>query len=425
MIYVLIILFIFLLAFGCPIFFCMGISSLIFLIFQGNAMINIPQQIFSGLDSFPLLAIPLFLLAGKVMNLGGITDRIFRLASTIVGHFRGGLGHVNVLASLIFSGMSGSAIADAGGLGLMEIKAMRERKYPDSFSGGITAASCIIGPLVPPSIPMVVYGVMASTSVGALFLAGFIPGILLALALMAMVALISQRRGYPKEKKAKFSEFLIAFRDAFFGLMVPFIIIGGILGGVFTPTEAAGVASFYAIIIGVFVYRELDLQGIMTAFRETAISASVICIIMALANLFSWVLLREQIPQKVTQALCSISTNPIVILLIIDALIIFMGCFLEGMSIIVITVPVLLPLINELGIDLVHFGVLIVLLTTFGLVTPPMGIALFTISDVAKIPYVEMVKGTFLFMLPIIVVILLLTFFPNLLLFIPKLAGFI
>ena len=425
MIYGLLVLFLLLLISGCPIFYCLGIVSSIFLVIQGEAMLNIPQRIFSGIDSFPLLAIPLFIFAANLMNKGGTTFRIFRFAQTLVGHFKGGLGYVNVLASVIFAGMSGSAVADAGGLGQIEIAAMRERKYPDSFSAGITGASCIVGPIIPPSISMVVYGVMANTSIGALFLAGFLPGLLIAIALMIKIAIISERRNYPREKKAKFSEILIAFKDAIFGILAPVIIIGGILSGIFTPTEAAGVVSLYVIIIGVFVYRELNLQKIITSLKETAASTSVICIIMALANLFSWILLREQIPQTLTRVLTSLSTNPIVILFIINILVIFLGCFLEGMSIIIITVPVLLPLLNEVGINLVHFGVLLVLTTTFGLITPPMGVALFTISNVAKIPYEEVTKGVFLFILPIIIVIIILTIFPNILLYIPKLVGFI
>lgn len=423
MTYALLILFLLLLMLGCPIFLSMSIPSLIFLLIKGDAMINIPQCVFTGLDSFPLLAIPLFILAANIMNRGGTTVRIFKLAQTLVGHFRGGLGQVNVVASVIFAGMSGSAVADAGGLGQIEIQAMRARKYPDGFSAGITVSSCILGPIIPPSISMVVYGVMADTSIGALFLAGFLPGFLLALTLMVMVGIISKKRGFPREKKAKFSEVLIAFKDSFFGIMAPVIIIGGILSGIFTPTEAAGVVSLYAIIVGVFVYRELNLKSIITAFKETATHTSEICIIMAFANLFSWILIREQIPQTVTRALCNVSTNPIVLLFIIDALILFLGCFLEGMSIIIITVPVLLPLLNEVGINLVHFGVLIVLISTFGLITPPLGISLFTVSNINKIPYEEIVKGTFPFMLPIIIVIIILSLFPGILLLIPKLFG--
>lgn len=417
-------LFIFLLVFGCPIFFCIGIISVIFMTLKGEVLFNLPQQMFTGVDSFPLLAIPLFLLAGRIMNSGGITERIFRFAKTIVGHLEGGLGHVNVIASLIFAGMSGSAVADAGGLGLMEITAMRKENYPDSFSAGITGASCILGPLVPPSIPMVVYGVMANTSVGALFLGGFLPGFVLALALMIMVAYISHKEGYPREKRATLFEIFIAFKDAFFALLTPVIIVGGILSGIFTPTEAAAIASLYAIIISIFVYRELDFKQLVNDFKETAESASVICIIMSLANVLGWVLLREQIPQKFTLALTSISENPTIILFIIAGIVIFLGCFMEGMSIMVITIPVILPLLNKLEINLVHFGVLMVLLTTFGLLTPPVGIAMFTIHDVAKIPFEEILKGTVKFYIPILVVIAIMILFPKTVLFIPNIFGF-
>jgi tripartite ATP-independent transporter DctM subunit len=411
-----------LLAAGMPIAFTLGVVAFAYLWIEGGSMTSTPQRLFAAIDSFPLLAVPAFVLAGEIMNSGGVTRRIVDFARTLVGHIPGGLGHVNVVANVIASGMSGSALADAAGVGSLMIKSMRDEGFDAEFSGSLTAAACIIGPLIPPSIPFVIYAVMASASVGKLFLAGFVPGILTAIALMVYVYIVAGKRGYPKHSRATLRQVGHAFRKAFFALLTPVIIMGGIFGGIFTPTEAAAVTAIYALGLGLFVYRDLRLRDLPRVFRNAANTSAIIGIIVACANLVSYVLTRERIPQALAEALLGVSHNPQTILLIINVLLLTLGCFMEGLAIMILTVPVLLPVVQQLGIDPVHFGVIVVMNLMIGVLTPPFGMALFVVSRVGDIPFGDLAKGILPFIPPLIGVLLVCTYFPDLVLLLPRLV---
>jgi tripartite ATP-independent transporter DctM subunit len=411
-----------LVALNMPVAFSLIIMGLAWLAFEGAPLINAPQRLIGGIDSFPLLAVPFFILAGHAMNTGGVTERIYGFARALVGHYTGGLGHVNVMGSLIFSGMSGSAIADAGGLGLLEIRAMKQDGFPASFAGALTCASCIIGPLVPPSIPMVLYGVIANTSVGKLFLAGIVPGLLTAAGLMIMVYFIAKRRGYRKQPRASWTELWLAFKAAFLALLTPAIIMGGIFGGIFTPTEAAAVAAIYALMLGLFLYGELKWRDLGRVFRETVHTSAVVGLIVAGASLFSWVLARERVPQMIADTFLSISQDPDILLLIINLLLLVMGCFMEGIAIMILVVPMLLPVAQQVGIDPVHLGVVVVMNLMIGILTPPFGVGLFVVSKVGDIPFEELARAVLPFLFPLLIVLAIITWFPSTVLFLPNLV---
>lgn len=405
-----------------PVSFALGGVAVVYLLFEGGAVASAPQRLMAGANSFPLLAVPFFIFAGHLMNLGGITERIFQFSKTMVGHITGGLGHVNVVGSLIFSGMSGSAIADAGGLGVLEINAMRKEKFDDDFAGAVTAASCIIGPLVPPSIPLVVYGVIADVSVGRLLLGGAAPGILTTIVLMAMVYIISKKRGYPVSPRASWAQFFRAFFNSFFALLTPAIIMWGIFSGAVTPTEAAALAALYALLLGVAVYRELTWDLFVRALRETVSTSAVVGFIICTANLFSWILAREQVPQQVAGLFLNLTDNPVVVLLIINLLLLILGCVMEATAVMIILVPVLAPIVNQLGIDPVHFGVIVVFNLMIGLLTPPFGVALFVVAKVANIPFHALARATMPFVWPLIGALLFCTLVPRFILFLPDLV---
>jgi tripartite ATP-independent transporter DctM subunit len=404
-----------------PVAFSLIVMGMAWLLLEGQLMMTAPQRLIGGIDSFPLLAVPCFILAGIAMNTGGVTERIYGFARALVGHLTGGLGHVNVMGSLIFSGMSGSAIADAGGLGLLEIKAMKEDGYPVAFAGALTCASCIIGPLVPPSIPMVLYGVIANASVGALFLAGIVPGLLTALILMIQVYFYARKRNFPKHPRASLLELAAAFRHAFLALLTPVIIMGGIFGGIFTPTEAAAVAAIYSLILGLFVYGDMKFSDLPRIFKEAVNTSAVVGFIVAGASLFSWVLARERVPQQIAEAFLGISDNPHIVLLVINVVMLVLGCFMEGIAIMILMVPVFMPVTQQLGIDPVHFGVIIVMNLMIGILTPPFGVALFTVAKVGNIPFDVLARAIMPFLPPLILVLVLCTHFPGLVMWLPRL----
>ncbi|SMF83581.1 TRAP transporter, DctM subunit [Tistlia consotensis] len=407
---------------GVPVALSLAGSSAIFILLSGRVPdVVVAHRMVNGVDSFPLLAVPFFILAGNLMNTAGITNRIFDFAKACMGWARGGLGHVNVGASVIFAGMSGAAVADAGGLGTIEIKAMRDAGYDADFSVGVTAASSTIGPIVPPSLPMVIYGVMASASIGQLFAAGFIPGLLMAVALMIMVAWFSHRRGYPRDASFQLGRLVTTFGQAFLSLMTPVIIVGGILFGIFTPTEAAIAASAYALVLGAAVYRTLTWQRLLRVSFDTIETTAVVLFIVAGASIFAWILTSNRVTEQFADILLSISDNPLVILLMINLLLLIVGCFMETIAAITILVPVLLPIIVKVGIDPVHFGVIMVLNLMIGLLTPPVGMVLYVLSRVAKVPFEQCVTATLPFLIPLVTVLLLITFFPVISLWLPTL----
>ena len=412
----------FLLFAGMPVGFSLIVIAVAFLWIDGNGLAFAPQRMAAGLNSFPLLAVPFFVLTGHLMNSAGVTERLFTFARTLVGHITGSLGHVNVMASLLFSGMSGSAVADAGGLGQLEIKAMRDEKYDDDFAGAVTAASAIIGPLVPPSIPMVIYGVTANASVGRLFLAGVVPGVLCAAALMTLIYFIARKRGYPKYPMARLGEAWRALKRAALALLTPVIIIGGIFGGLFSPTEAAAVAALYALFLGTVVYRELSWRDLGAVLRDTVNTTAAVGIIVAGVSVFGWVIAREQVPQQATELFLSLSDDPIVLLLLVNLLLLVLGTFIESLALLLLVVPVLVPVALQFDIDPVHLGVVIVMNLMVGILTPPMGVALFVVAKVADIPFGVLAKAILPFLIPIVAVLLLITLVPDLVLFLPELV---
>jgi tripartite ATP-independent transporter DctM subunit len=407
---------------GIPVAVALAGSSVIFILFSGSTPpMVVAHRMINGVDSFPLLAVPFFILAGNLMNTAGITERIFNFALALVGWMRGGLGHVNVGASVIFAGMSGAAVADAGGLGAIEIKAMRDAKYDAKFAVGITAASSTIGPIIPPSLPMVIYGVVAGASIGQLFVAGFIPGLMMAASLMIMIAIMARRKGFGRDQEFYWSVLFSSFRRAFLSLMTPVIIVGGILTGAFTPTEAAVAACAWALFLGLVVYRTLTLPRFLRVSFDTIETTAVVLFVVGAAAVFAWLLTSHRVPEQFAAALLAVTDRPWLILLLINLILLVVGCFMETVAAITIMVPVLLPIAVTLGVDPVHFGVIMVLNLMLGLLTPPVGMVLYVLARVAKIPFEQCVVGTAPFLIPLLIVLLLVTFVPELTMWLPTL----
>lgn len=411
---------------GVPIAFCLALASLVALLLIGDIPLHlIPQRMFTGMDSFPIMAVPFFILAGDLMNSAGITQRIVRFSVALVGHIRGSLAHVNILASMFFAGISGSAVADTAALGSILIPAMEEDGYDTTFSAAVTASSSVIGPIIPPSIPVVIYALVGSVSVGGLFLAGVVPGVLIGVGLMGVAYLISRQKNYgTKRPFVSLHEFISSFTGAIIPLLMPVIILGGILSGVFTPTEAASVAVAYAFIIGFFVLRTLTLKDLPQIFYRSMLTTSTILIVMACANISSWLLGTQMIPQKIAMAITSLSTNPYVLLLLINLLLLLVGCFLEGLSAIIILVPILLPLAQQANINPLHFGMIVVMNLMIGLITPPLGLCLFVACSISKVDLIKLVRVNTPFLLVEIVMLMVVTYFPQIVLFIPRLFGY-
>ncbi len=412
-----------LILFGLPIAVSMGLTAIGSFVYLGEEqnLAMLAQRMYASSKSFTLLAIPFFILAGNLMNTGGITKRIFRFARALVGHIWGGLGQVNVVSSIIFSGMSGAAVADAAGLGLVEMKAMKEQGYDMKFSAAITAASSTIGPVIPPSIPFVIYGHLTGTSVGKLFLAGCIPGLLMGLALMIAVYFISKKRNYPKAKRANFKEIFISGKEAFLPLGTFYIIIGGILGGIFTPTEASVVACIYALILGIFVYKEIKILQLPTIFWESLKHTIRIMFIIITAGFFGWVLTHQSVPDNVISILMNVGNNIYVVLAMIIFILLLLGCFLEGIAVLLITIPIFLPTITHFGIDLIHFGVIMTLASMLGLLTPPVGMCLYAVSSVSSVSVGDLTKELWPYLLGIFIVLIIITLVPEISLWLPNL----
>lgn len=408
---------------GVPIGVAMIFVSMGYFYWSGMGLAFASQRMVDALNSFPMLAVPLFILAAAILNSAGITKHLFGFARALVGHIPGGLGHVNVLASLFFSGMSGSALADAGGLGKMEIEAMREAGYDEEFAGAVTAASSMIGPLVPPSITMVLYGVISNTSIGKLFLGGVVPGVLCALALMVMVYLMAKRRDYPCDPRPSLTVTGALFVRSFPALLTPLVIVGGIFSGFFSPTEAAAVTVLYAILIDLLFYRELTLRRLWTAIYETTATSATIATIIAGVALLGYVLAREQAPQQIAGMFLGLVDGPVGFLIAVNLMLFVLGAFIESLVILLIVVPILVPVAMGFGVDPVHFGIIVVFNLMISILTPPMGMALFVVAQVGGIPYHRLAKAILPWLLPPLAVLVLICTFPALVTTLPSLLN--
>ena len=385
----------------------------------GYPLVVIGQKIVSGIDSFLLIAVPLFILAGNLMNAGKITEKIFDTAKELVGWIPGGLGHANVVASIIFAGMSGSAVADAGVLGAIEMEAMKKNGYDEDFAGAVTAASSVIGPIFPPSIPLIIYGSVASVSVDQLFMGGVVPGLLMGVLLMVMVlyfAIVRRYERHPFRLRALIRQFLGSIP----ALITPVIILCGFVVGWFTPTEASSIAVIYSLLIALFLYRTLDWKSFKKCLKDSAISSANTLFIIGTSTLFTYVMAMEGISRQFADVILGISSNPNVVLLVINVLLLVLGMVMEPGAILTLMLPVLLPIANGLGLDLVHFDVMVVLNLMIGQVTPPFGVCLFVISDVNKLKLERLYRSILPFLVPLILTLILVTYIPGIVTALPN-----
>ena len=411
---------------GMPIAYAILIASLVYMAAAGQDIGLAGKVLMDGLyNSFILLAVPLFIVAANIMNAGTISDRLLGFCVALVGRFRGGLGHVNVVASLIFSGMSGSAVADAAGIGKIIIEMMtRSGHYTRGYAAAITAASATIGPIIPPSIPMVLYALVSNTSIGYLFLGGILPGLMMGGVLMAMNVLISKRRNFALEEPVPLGELPGRTITAFPALLMPAILLYGIYGGVTTPTEAAAVAAFYALMLAAFFYRALSFGTLVELLVDSARSSAAVGLVIGGALILNYVVASENIPNMLAQRLVGLDVHPLLFLLAVNVLLLLLGCILDATTIILVIIPLFIPACRELGIDLVHFGVVAVVNCMIGLITPPYGILLFVINAVTRIPLAEIIREVWLFLAVLILALVAMILFPGIVLWLPRMFGY-
>ncbi len=411
---------------GLPIGVSMLCGSILYLLVRGQDMGIAAEQLLNGMyQNYIILAVPLFVLAAELMNNGSLSERLLNWCNAVVGRFRGGLAQVNVLQSIIFAGMSGSAIADAAGTGKMMTHLMiRDGKYPTAFAAALTASSAVIGPIIPPSIPMVLYALVSDASIGFLFLAGVLPGLLMGLSMMVLIALTAKRRNFPVEEPTPLRELPLITWRSLPALMMPVVLMVGIYGGVTTPTEAAAVAGFYALIISIVLYRSISLKSFYGSVLHSARSSASIGMLIAGALVFNYVVTAENIPQSMSAWMTSIELSPITFLLLVNLILLVLGCALEGTAIILIIVPVFIPTAEALGIDLVHFGVVVVVNIMIGLVTPPYGLLLFVMNNITGAPLRRIVREVLPFLGVLICALMFMTFFPDFVLWLPRQFGY-
>lgn len=405
---------------GIPVAITLGLSSLGYILVAGLPPVVMPQKMYAGMDVFVLLSIPGFILAGNLMNQGGITNRIIRFANAIVGWIRGGLGLTNIAASMLFGGITGTAVADAASLGGVLIPGMKKAGYPADFSAAVTAASSTVGPIIPPSVPMIIVGALSGISVGRMFLAGAIPGILMGVAMMVTAYVISVRKGYPHQPWQGLGEVGRSFGGAIWAIAMTFLIIYGLLSGLATPTETAVIASVYAFFVGAFIYRELPLRAVPRIVIDSAVSAAGILALVGFANVFGWILVSERIPQAIASGVLNITDNKFFVILLINLLLLFVGMFMETIAALIILFVPLLSLAEAVGIDPLHFATFAVLNLMIGLTTPPVGVCLFVCANIARLPLAPVVKAILPFLLTNILVLLAVSYFAPLATWLPS-----
>ena len=414
--------FVVLMAIGFPVALALGGSSMLFVFIDERIpLLAVLHRTVDGVNSFPLMCVPFFILAGLLMNTAGITERIYSFAVALVGWMKGGLGQVNVVGSVIVAGMSGTAVADAAGLGTIEIKAMKDHGYDPEFAVGVTAASSILGPILPPSLPMVLYGLTANASIGQLFVAGIFPGLILAAMLMCLVAYFAHVRGYHRDSVFHLGELGRQTVRAFLPLMTPVILIGGMRIGIFTPTEAAIVACVYALFLGFFVYRSLTFKALAKVSIETVEITAVVLLIVAGSEIFGWLITTTKIADQIADMVLAITERPWLILLLVNVFLLFVGLAMEPVPCILILTPIMLPLMEKIGVDPIHFGVIMVLNLMIGLLTPPVGIIVFILGRIAGISFERATRAVLPFMVPLLITLGLVTYWPEMVMYLPKL----
>lgn len=418
----LIVIFVVLVAVSMKVAFALGIACTVsIIVFTEIPLAAIPHKMVNGIDSYVFLAIPLFLMAGNLMNVGGITDRLFKFGRAMVGSIYGGLAHAVVMASMLFAWMTGSAVATVGGLGEIEVKALKENGYDVPFAASIATASSILGPIIPPSIPMIIYAAMTEVSLGKLFLGGIIPGFLMVMSLMTLIYFMSKKRSYPRDEPVPAREKLIAAGEAVIPLLMPAIMLGGIVLGIFTPTEAAAVAAAYALVISLFWYRTVSFKDLPKIFVESMVTSAVVLFIISTTSSFSFLLTVDNAGDKIAGLVFALTQNKYVVLLLLNIMLLFFGAVMEAGVVLILFIPILFPLVTSIGIDPVHFGVIMCANLMIGVATPPMGVSLFVMSHISKLKMETLMRSILPFLIPIIICLLLLTYIEPIVMYLPNL----
>jgi len=407
---------------GLPLFVSMGLAAFAFVIFGGLSPSIVPQKMAQAINSFPIVAAPLFILMGNALGAAKLTDRIVRFATSLVGALRGGYAHASILSSMIFAGMVGSAVADAAGTGAVEVRAMKKAGYRPETAAAISAAAATIGPIIPPSLPMVIYGVSADASIGRLFLAGVIPGVLMGLSLMTLVAIIAPRQGLPRHAFGGMREIWLAFKDSVWALLAPVILLGGMFSGVFTPTEAAAVADLYALFLGFVVYRTLRVKDIPAILINTAETTGIVMVLVMVAGALGWCMSISRIPQTVAPALVAAIHQPLVFLFAANIILLAVGCFMEALAAMLILIPILVPAAASFGIDPVQFGLIMIFNLILGTIHPPIGVVLFVMSRIADVSFEQISRAILPWLVPLLIVLVAITVWPPLTLWLPSVA---
>lgn len=425
MTFVIIGLFIILLFIGIPISMVLGMITVLYFILMGNPVLleSTPMRLYSGLENFGLIAIPLFMLTGEMMNEGGITSRLVRFSRVLVGHVRGGLAYVTVISNMFLASILGSANAQAAMMSKVMVPEMEKEGYNREFSSALTLASSIVAPIIPPSMIFIIYGTLSGTSIGGMFMAGILPGILFGIGFIVLISFLGIKMNFPKSEKATMQEIKKYTWNVIPALLVPFVIIGGILSGVFTATESAAVACLIAFIVGVFFYKELDWRKFPKILVSTVINTATVTFLITMANIFGWMIAFEKIPQMLVDAMLAISDSPFVFLLLVNFALLIVGMFLDGIAALIILIPVLMPLVISFNIDPIHFGLIICINLTIGLLTPPVGTGLFIVSSIAEVKFERLVKATMPFLIMAIALLLVITYWSDLVLIVPRTFG--